>query len=116
MSDQITLPPAEKHEGVSKPHECDACNYDTHTCHFCGAGLDHESYEAQGGGLYERHWLSDCRPDLVAHEPGPLCTWPDDPESNQYRDPGCYAYQDNDAPGRPWTKEHTHFYNDGPMA
>lgn len=28
-----------------------------------------------GGWGKERHWLSDCRPDLVEHEEGPLCTW-----------------------------------------
>lgn len=104
MTDQET-----KHEWVSKPEECVACNYDNHTCYFCGTELDHESFEADG----RRHWLSDCRPDLVEHEIGPLCTWPDDPRRNAYRSPGCYAYQDDKT--RVWTNEHTHFYTDGPM-
>lgn len=56
------------------------------TCHFCGAELNEDGYEHSGA----RHWVEDCRPDLVEHEPGPLCTWPDDPESNKYREPGCY--------------------------
>lgn len=59
-----------------------------HTCHFCGTELNREGYEL--GDLSKRHWTEDCRPDLVEHEPGPLCTWPDDPEANKYREPWCY--------------------------
>lgn len=86
-----------------------------HNCHFCG--------EFVSGGFTvraeEKHWLSDCRPDLVQHEPGPTCTWwywvemyegPHQPQTI------CYAYQDGSGPTPwPWTNEHTHFYEDGPM-
>lgn len=65
---------------------CDACNYDRHTCHFCGEHLTHDGYDPQGN----LHDTAFCRPDLVEHEPGPLCTWPDDPEKNKYREPWCY--------------------------
>jgi hypothetical protein len=41
-----------------------------HNCHFCGT-LVRDGYESDG----TRHWLSDCRPDLTEHEPGPTCTW-----------------------------------------
>jgi hypothetical protein len=57
----------------------------------------------------ERHWLSDCRPDLVKHEPGETCTWFYDEDKTK----NCYAYQ---IPGtREWGTEHIHFYEDGPM-
>ena len=65
---------------------CDDCNYAEHRCYFCGTDLTHDGYEYNG----KRHWAEDCRPDLFDHEPGPLCTWPDDSEMNQYREPGCY--------------------------
>lgn len=91
---------------------------DYHHCHFCGEPVS-DGIAANG----KRHWLSDCRPDLVEHEIGPLCTWP---EGTSVKDtsPGCYAYSEsNFEPSEPgtvgsglkWTKEHTHFYKDGPM-
>ena len=81
-----------------------------HTCHFCGQDVKN-GLEPSG----ERHWLSDCRPDLVRHEIGPLCTWPltGDPKlDDELGRPNCYAYQDLDSE---WTAEHSHFYEDGPM-
>lgn len=77
-----------------------------HHCHFCG-----DSVKDGVGVDGKRHWLSDCRPDLVEHEPGPTCTWWNVVEGG----PNCYAYQDMDTKGHPWTKEHKHFYKDGPM-
>ena len=77
-----------------------------HTCHFCGDYVK-DGYGTDG----ERHWLSDCRPDLVEHEIGPLCTW-------SYRkgeiadNRSCYAYQDR---AGVWTNQHIHFYKDGAM-
>lgn len=87
-----------------------------HTCHFCG------EYVADGlDSNGNRHWLSDCRPDLVAHEPGPECTWwrLDEFPGNR----NCYAFSESryeptepgSASGLVWTDEHTHFYKDGPM-
>ena len=74
---------------------------ETHQCHFCG------EYVTEGiGADGERHWLSDCRPDLVEHEVGPLCTWSATDAG------GCYAYQDSE---QTWTLEHIHFYTDRPM-
>jgi len=73
-----------------------------HQCYFCGEYVS-EGYEATG----ERHWLSDCRPDLVEHEPGPLCTWY---ESDPGK--GCYAFQDHFT--NQWGEEHIHFYPDSP--
>lgn len=119
---------------------CEDCNYVKHRCHFCGIDLTHDSYEL----VYDkekqvhnkvRHWLSDCRPDLVYHEVGPLCTWPfrlDEGwldrlckdgkwEIYQYeRDaPTCYAYESSGTSEnhykREWTTEHIHFMQDGPM-
>jgi hypothetical protein len=62
----------------------------------------------------ERHWLSDCRPDLVEHEIGPKCTWAYRREMEQdfKEEDCCYAYQNLDLE---WTKDHVHFYKDGPM-
>lgn len=40
---------------------CERCNYDQHICHFCGERLRHNSTEYNG----LRHFLSDCRPDLI---------------------------------------------------
>jgi hypothetical protein len=65
---------------------CDRCNYDRHLCHFCGEPLSHDGYQFDG----QLHDVAFCRPDLVAHEPGPLCTHPDDPELNQYPEPWCW--------------------------
>lgn len=76
----------------------------THQCHFCGTDVTY-GYEADG----KRHWLSDCRPDLVEHKPGSTCTWWNS-ETGEAR---CYAYQDNLT--REWTDKHEHFYDDGPM-
>lgn len=77
-----------------------------HQCHFCGEYVK-DGKDPEG----KRHWLSDCRPDLVEHEIGPLCTWHDKrTETEPYP---CYAYQDRET--RDWTNEHKHFYKDGPM-
>jgi hypothetical protein len=77
-----------------------------HQCHFCGGWvLDGKSTEDG-----TRHWLSDCRPDLVEHEPGELCTWHNLTTINGKN---CYAYQDGY--NGPWGDEHKHFYPDGPM-
>lgn len=76
---------APKRKWVSEYETCEACNYQTHRCHFCGADLDHTGWDGKND-----HTLAFCRPDLVEHEPGPLCTWPDDPELNEYRQPWCY--------------------------
>lgn len=76
-------------------------------CHFCGEELQPDSTEYNGA----RHWLSDCRPDLVKHEPGPACTWwTASPHLGESR--RCYAYQNKDGE---WTTEHTYFYTDSPM-
>jgi hypothetical protein len=99
-------------------------NMDWHRCHFCGEYLTAEGKE-NGGVIF--HTLSYCRPDLVEHEIGDLCTWafrrkplvigkgtpnertePAFPENHT-----CYAYYDDDT--RKWTNEHTHFYPDSPM-
>jgi hypothetical protein len=77
------------------------------TCHFCGTCVI-DGYET-GRDRHKRHWLSDCRPDLVEHEPGKLCTW----HAQEDRGYDCYAYQNSDT--REWTNEHKHFYPDGPM-
>ena len=65
---------------------CDACNYAVHQCHFCGDDLTHSGHDSSG----VLHDVAYCRPDLVDHEIGDLCTWPDKPEMNKYREPGCY--------------------------
>lgn len=82
-----------------------------HQCHFCGEYVK-DGKNTKG----ERHWLSDCRPDLVEHEIGDTCTWAYKrkmevkiPEPEKYN---CYAYQNVDGE---WTDEHTHFHKDGPM-
>ena len=105
---------AERGEPVSLWQTCDACNYAMHRCHFCAEELDHEGFQADG----TRHMLSVCRPDLVEHEPGPLCTWPAVPEmgddwNREHGLPGCYAYQNPET--REWTEEHRYFFRDGPM-
>jgi hypothetical protein len=88
-----------------------------HGCHFCGTITCKEGYEYNG----KRHFLSDCRPDLVQHEIGETCTWSYrrghiKRKDGTYLEPllqnkTCYAYQDSD---RNWTDEHKHFYPDGP--
>jgi hypothetical protein len=77
---------------------------EAHQCHFCGDWVK-EGMGTDG----KRHWLSDCRPDLVEHEPGPICTWHN---LDTVGRANCYAYQ-NDA--MQWTGEHKYFYPDGPM-
>lgn len=84
---------------------CYQCDYGLHTCYFCGENLTHDSHDPQGN----RHWLSDCRPDLTEHEPGPLCTWP-----HREAPDNCYAYESHFNPGM-WTDKHVNFYVDGPM-
>ncbi len=96
-----------------------------HTCHFCGTTVSKKGYEWDGN----RHYLSDCRPDLVEHEIGDLCTWSfrRKPEYKRIRDETedfpenhtCYAYQSAEYNGKisrlVWTDEHKHFLSDGPM-
>lgn len=85
---------------------------DAHTCHFCGTyvfrGHEYNTKTRRWDG--ERHWLSDCRPDLVEHDPGDLCTWGFDGRRGKY---SCYAFQEWFS--QKWTDEHKHFHNDGPM-
>lgn len=82
-----------------------------HSCHFCGT-------EVKDGKEYNgtRHWLSDCRPDLVEHEIGELCTWAyrrkEEFKEEFKEEETCYAYQNLDLE---WTDKHEHFYKDGPM-
>lgn len=108
---------------------------DYHTCHFCGENVK-DGLTPKG----ERHWLSDCRPDLVEHEIGRTCTWahlrnkfeecnecqPYTPCDTHVKIPtpnDCYAFSTSDynfnepgtVNGLKWTDEHTHFYKDGPM-
>lgn len=85
---------------------------DYHNCHFC-SDLVKNGLDTKG----ERHWISDCRPDLVEHEPGKLCTWygwgePDN-RPGKAKGKNCYAYQNRDT--YKWEDEHIHFYTDGPM-
>lgn len=50
--------------------ECDKPN-DTHTCHFCGTDVCNHGYE--DASHTKRHFLSDCRPDLLAtYTDGPM--------------------------------------------
>lgn len=72
-----------------------------HNCHFCGEFVAN-GYTAKN----ERHFLSDCRPDLVQHELGPTCTWHGVKQPKK----DCYAFQDHDS--LEWTNEHKHFYED----
>lgn len=80
-----------------------------HNCHFCG------EYVANGyTSKNERHWLSDCRPDLVQHEPGETCTWWNLTYADgSTKEPNCYAFQDRDT--QQWGDEHKHFDPDGAM-
>jgi len=81
-------------------------DYDCHQCCLCGTYVLN-GYETDGA----RHWLSDCRPDLVKHDPGKVCTWHG---LGQYIPPyDCYAYQDKWT--LEWTADHNHFYEDGPI-
>jgi hypothetical protein len=80
-------------------------NAEYHQCHFCGTYV-YEGWETN----HKRHYLSDCRPDLVQHELGPLCTWPYHLGIDKDR---CYAYQDRNT--NQWGETHEHFYEDGPM-
>lgn len=75
-------------------------------CHFCGTDVAY-GYEPDG----KRHFLSDCRPYLVKHDPGPLCTWYAAAVRAEGRN--CYAYQDFET--KEWTDKHEHFHADGPM-
>lgn len=86
-----------------------------HQCHFCSEYVKN-GLESNG----KRHYLSDCRPDLVEHEIGDTCTWAytRTMEEKYQREEKytCYAYQETDAVGqKDWTDEHVHFYKDGPM-
>jgi hypothetical protein len=82
-----------------------------HSCHFCGTEVK-DGKESNG----ERHWLSDCRPDLVQHDIGDLCTWAyrrkEEFREEFKEEETCYAYQNSDLE---WTDKHEHFYKDGPM-
>jgi hypothetical protein len=87
---------------------------DYHQCHFCG------EYVKDGKDIKgERHYLSDCRPDLVEHEIGETCTWAFRRNPNLFpaerliENQTCYAYQNLET--LEWTNEHVHFYKDGPM-
>lgn len=78
-------------------------------CHFCGTWVL-DGIEADGPRPRRRHWLSDCRPDLVEHEIGPTCTWYSVPG---YEPPNnCYAYRDDNLH---WQPTHKYFFADGPM-
>ena len=85
MSDIERIAP-EPHVWVNNYQTCDSCNYGLHRCHLCGEDLDHEGWDSGGN----EHTTAYCRPDLVEHDPGPLCTWPDDPEANEYRVTWCF--------------------------
>ncbi len=97
-----------------------------HTCHFCGTYVK-DGYEDVAKSSDKRHFLSDCRPDLVEHEIGSTCTWayrrmyfiePDINGRRYIEKECCYAYESNGEPpnyARVWTNEHKHFYKDGPM-
>lgn len=83
-----------------------------HQCHFCGDYVKNGK-DSKGN----RHWLSDCRPDLVEHEIGDKCTWafkrnPELWDKPYKENETCYAYQNRDLQ---WTDKHEHFYKDGPM-
>jgi len=98
---------------------------EAHQCHFCGTWVK-DGYSVEEDK--NRHWLSDCRPDLVEHEIGRLCTWAfralsDDAgtiDNEQIqRDLLCYAFEwmgdETNDHKRTWTDQHIHFYPDGPM-
>lgn len=86
---------------------------DYHQCHFCGEYVK-DGKEIDG----TRHWLSDCRPDLVKHEIGELCTWSyrrleEFKDENFKEEDTCYAYRNTHT--LKWTDKHEHFHKDGPM-
>lgn len=96
MTDSERLEPTEK---------------ESYPCHFCGT-LVKDGYET-GPNKDVRHYLSDCRPDLVEHEPGELCTWPAIPGVREESD--CYAYRVmNSKGGFIITEKHGNFHKDGP--
>lgn len=82
---------------------------DYHQCHFCGDYVK-DGKDSKGN----RHWLSDCRPDLVEHEIGDTCTWAFKRGTDLFTKESetCYAYQNLDLE---WTDKHEYFYKDGPM-
>lgn len=86
MSEIVTSHDIDEETGKKMYEVCDYCNYDRHLCHWCGEYLTHSGHDTED--IY--HDTAYCRPDLVEHEPGKLCTWPDHPELNKYREPGCY--------------------------
>lgn len=118
---------------------CDGCNYQTHKCHFCGSDLTHNSFSSERDpetGIWglRRHWLSDCRADLVEHAIGSDCTWSFITEEfleklrHEGKDvllemyqkhPKCYAYEysggSENSYKSVWTDQHIHFHKDGPM-
>lgn len=124
MSERIYSRPYPRSDCIEYSHTlqggcymcCEDCNRVEHRCYFCGADLTHDSYETHYDHKAQqnrrsRHWLSDCRPDLVEHEIGDKCTWPWRTDG-----PTCYAYSS----GYPhaeenWGTEHKHFTKDGPM-
>lgn len=74
---------------VSYPDMCIDCNFQDHKCFACGAEKDHDGWDVEGN----LHDTAFCRPDLVAHSPGPLCTWPStlNAELDEILDrPKCY--------------------------
>lgn len=80
-----------------------------HRCYFCGEYVK-DGKEPNG----KRHFLRDCRPDLVKHEIGDDCTWAYRRKESNYTEVNmCYAYQNHDT--LEWGIEHKHFYKDGPM-
>lgn len=68
---------------------CDSCNYEMHSCHFCGASLTHSEHDYGGN----HHTAEFCRPDLFPHEPGDTCTWP---ETDTRKPPQAWCYYDHD--------------------
>lgn len=63
-----------KHVWVNLYESCELCDLGSHHCHFCGSDLDHETYDTDGN----HHTTAFCRPDLVEHPLGELCTYPGD--------------------------------------
>lgn len=115
-------------------------------CHFCGTyGKNGYEYNPETKHFDIRHWLSDCRPDLVLHEIGETCTWYGDLKpcqdcqrtgvvhinsefpvpckkcagegfiSRLRHDGNPDCYAYQDFWSQEWTDEHTHFHKDGPM-
>lgn len=93
----------ENHAPISSEAE------EPHQCHFCGEWVK-DGVSTENGSS---HLLSDCRPDLVSHPAGPLCTWAYRRDEEVFNETHtCYAYQDPDT--KKWANEHKHFYPDGP--